>query len=93
MKLKDVIAVSALAVGLGVGTVVGAGVASAAPGAPGAPGTDIAQRPHHGDGPGWDDHRGPGPGHGRWINGGWNGVDACVSAAGPLGYVSGYACI
>ena len=53
MKVKDVVAGTVLAVGLGVGSLVGAGVASAAPG---APSIDIAQKPHHGD---WDDW-GPG---------------------------------
>ena len=49
MKVKDVVAGTVLAVGLGVGSLAGAGVASAAPG---APSIDIAQKPHHGD---WDD--------------------------------------
>ena len=92
MRVKDVVAGTVLAVGLGVGSLAGAGVASAAPG---TPGIDIAQKPHHGD---WDDW-GPGkPGHGNWKPGkwvrGWNpGIDACISATGPYGNVSGFVCI
>jgi Spy/CpxP family protein refolding chaperone len=80
MKVKDVVAGTVLAVGLGVGSLAGAGVASAAPG---APSIDIAQKPHHGD---W--------GHGKRGHGGWYpGIDACISATGPYGNVSGFVCI
>ena len=89
MKLKDVVAGTVLVAGLGMGALAGMGAASAAPG---APGSDIAQKPHHGHD--WDDW-GPGRGHGpgKWGGAGWNGIDACISATGPYGYVSGYACI
>ena len=64
------------------------GVASAAPG---APSIDIVQKPHHDD---WDDWDGD-----DWR--GWDGprywgpgpIQACVSATGPFGYVTGTACI
>ena len=66
MKVKDVVAGTVLAVGLGVGSLAGAGVASAAPG---APSIDIAQKPHHGDWDDWNDwghgNRGHGSGAGR----------------------------
>jgi hypothetical protein len=86
MKLIDAVATGVLAVGLTVGSVAGAHVASAAPA---TPGIDFPQKPHHG----WDDWR-PGPGHGKWGRGGWfNGIDACISATGPYGNVSGFVCI
>ncbi len=86
MKLKNVVAGSVLLAGLGAGALAGMGVASA------APGSDIAQKPHHGHE--WDDWGpGRGHGHGNWGNAGWNGIDACVSATGPYGYVSGSVCI
>jgi hypothetical protein len=62
------------------------GVANAAPG---APIIDIVEKPHHDD---WDDWRGDdwrgwdGPGY-------WGPVQACVSATGPWGYVTGSVCI
>ncbi len=87
MKLKDAVAIVVLTVGFCVGTLAGAGVANAAPN---APGIDFPQKPHHG---GWDDW-GPGPGHGKWGKGGWfPGVDACISATGPYGNVTGFVCI
>ena len=87
MKVKDVVAGTVLAVGVGVGSLVGAGVASAAPG---APSIDIAQKPHHGD---WDDWNDWGHGNRKWGRG-WNpGIDACISATGPYGNVSGFVCI
>ncbi|MBV5242445.1 MULTISPECIES: hypothetical protein [Mycolicibacterium] len=57
---------------------------------PGAPGIDIAQKPHHDD---WEvlDGDGPWRGHGRWGGGGWYpDVNACISATGPYGYVTGF---
>ena len=91
MKVKDVVAGTALAVGLGVGSLAGAGVASAAPG---APSIDIAQKPHHGDWDDWNDWGHGNRGHGGWGGGGWYpGIDACISATGPWGYVQGSVCI
>ncbi len=88
MKVKDVVTGTVLAVGLGVGSLVGAGVAIAAPG---TPSIDIAQKPHHDD---WDDWGHDGKGHGNWGRGGWySGIDACISATGPYGNVSGFVCI
>lgn len=90
MKLKNVFAIVVLAVGFGVGSVMGAGVASADPY---APGIGFPQKPHHGHWGDWDDW-GHGPGHGGWIRGGWiPDVDACISATGPYGNVSGFVCI
>lgn len=89
MKLKDAVVGVVLAVGFSVGSLAGAAVASAAPN---APGIDFPQKPHHDD---WDDwgHK-PGRGHGNWGGGGWvNGIDACISATGPYGNVSGFVCI
>ena len=83
MKVKDVVAGTVLAVGLGVGSLAGAGVASAAPG---APSIDIAQKPHHGDWDDWNDWGHGNRGHGGWGGGGWYpGIDACISATGPWG--------
>ena len=62
------------------------GVANATPG---APNIDIVEKPHHDD---WDDWDGD-----NWR--GWDGprywgpIQACVSATGPWGYVTGTACI
>ena len=62
------------------------GVAKAAPG---APSIDIVEKPHWDD---WDDWDGD-----DWR--GWDGprvwgpIQACVSATGPFGYVTGTACI
>jgi hypothetical protein len=90
MKLKDVIAGTVLAAGVGIGALVGAGMASAAPG---TPGIDIAEKPHHDNGNDWD-HPGRGwDGPGKWGKAGWNGIDACISATGPYGNVSGFVCI
>ena len=80
---------------------LGVGVASAAPISPGVSGTPLPQDD------GWWGH-GHGHGHGHWgggddwggpwwgPGGGWGyggGVNACVSASGPWGFVSGSACI
>ncbi len=47
-------------------------------------------KPHpHPPGPGWGDQGDWGPG---WNGPGWP-VNACVSATGPWGYVTGTACI
>lgn len=90
MKLKDAVAVVVLAVGFSIGSLASGGVASAAPN---APGIDFPQKPHHDDWDDWDDW-GNGPGHGKWDRGGWyNGIDACISAAGPYGNVAGFVCI
>lgn len=90
MKLLYMASAGVLALGLGAATVIGTGVAGAAPG---APGIEFPQKPHHGGG--WDD-RGPKPGkgHGPWGKGfGIDGIDACISATGPYGNVSGFVCI
>ncbi|MGP4058631.1 hypothetical protein ACTWP6_28035 [Mycobacterium sp. 4D054] len=86
MKLNYLFAGLIFAIGLGLGSGMVAGMANAAPV---TPGVDIAQKPHHDD---WKhDDWGPGWGRGRW---GWNaGVDACISATDPSGYVSGFVCI
>ena len=98
MKVKNVAAGAVLAVGLGVGSLAGAVVTNAAPG---APNVDIVEKPHHDDW-GWDDDEGWGNngwgnngwGRGGWGYGGWgHGVQACVSATGPWGYVQGSVCI
>ena len=47
--------------------------------------TDMDTRDWHGGGD-WDD----GPWHG---GPGFRGIDACVAATGPYGYVTGYVCI
>ena len=70
---------------LGVAAIgLGTGVANAAPG---APNIDIVEKPHHDDWDDWDDWRGwDGPRY-------WGPVQACISATGPFGYVTGTACI
>ena len=88
MKVKDVVAGTVLAVGLGVGSLAGAGVASAAPGTP------SIEKPHHGDWDDWDDWGHGNGGHGNWGGGGWYpGIDACINATGPYGNISGFVCI
>ena len=63
---------------------LGTGVANAAPG---APNIDVVEKPHHDDWDDWDDWRGwDGPRY-------WGPVQACISATGPFGYVTGTACI
>ncbi|AFM15908.1 hypothetical protein Mycch_1100 [Mycolicibacterium chubuense NBB4] len=90
MIVKNLSAATILAFGLAIAGVVGAGSAIAAPP---TVGVDIAQKPHHDDGHDWNGP-GPGRGHGYWGVGGWYpGIDACVSATGPYGYLSGYVCI
>ncbi|BBZ35044.1 hypothetical protein [Mycolicibacterium confluentis] len=89
MKLKDTLAIAVLAVGLSAGGLMGASVAVAAPN---APGIDFPQKPHHG-GDDWGPGPGRGHGHGNWGPGWVNGIDACVGATGPYGYVTGYVCI
>lgn len=94
IDLKTIAVTATMACALGLTPLgMGLGVANAAPG---TPRIDIAEKPHHGD---WDDW-GPGNGghgnggHGKWRGGGWYpGIDACISATGPYGNVSGYACI
>ncbi len=91
MKLLQMAAAGVLALGLGAGSVIGTSVANAAPG---VPGIEFQQKPHHGGG--WDDWSPkPGNGHGPWGKGGWgfDGIDACISATGPYGNVSGFVCI
>ena len=94
VNLKKIMAAAAVAFAF---TAVGFGaeaVASAVPNSPVTPGISLPQK--HGWGPcdghgwgcgGWGGH-GWGPG---W---GWGpGIQACVSATGPWGYVTGSACI
>jgi len=88
-KSKKIVAEAMIAAALGLSAFgLGAGVANAKPHGPGIP---------------WIP--GPGPGHGDWEDGGdgaWYGpgygpylgpIQACVSATGPWGYVTGTACI
>ena len=84
MNLKRIVAGAMIAATLGFSALgLGAGVANAKPHGPGGP---------------WI----PGPGHGHWVDGPWRGpgwgpdlwpINACVSATGPFGYVTGTACI
>jgi hypothetical protein len=73
----------------------GAGIASATPISPVTPVTTWAQGPGHGHGHGGDDWDGDwgGPWYGPGWYGGAPGINACVSATGPWGYVSGRVCI
>ncbi len=82
-KPMKIVAEAMVAVALGCSALgLGAGVANAKPHWPGIPGP-------------------PGPGHGDWVD--WNGpgwgpgwgpeIQACVTATGPWGYVTGTACI
>jgi hypothetical protein len=88
MRVKHVVVGTVLAVGLGVGSLAGAGVASAAPGTP------SIEKPHHGDWDDWNDWGNGNGGHGKWGGGGWYpGIDACISATGPYGNISGFVCI
>ena len=88
--VKGLVAGTVLAIFLGVGSVAGAGLAGAAPG---VSSIDVAQMPHHDDWEDLNDWR-PGRGRGDWGRGGWYpGIDACVSATGPNGNVSGFVCI
>ena len=88
IDLKKIAAGTVIAGALGLAAVgMGTGVANAAPG---APMIDITEKPHHDDWDDWHDGDGwrgwDGP---RW----WGPVQACVSATGPFGYVTGTACI
>lgn len=87
MKLNHVVAGTVLALGLGAGSLVGASAAGAAPV---GPGVGFAEKPHHHHD--WK-HPGKGPRHANWRGGDVRGVDACISATSPAGYVSGYVCI
>ena len=101
MNLKKIMAAAAIAAVLGfTAPALGAGgVANAVPTSPGASGTPW---PQDDDGDGWWGH-GHGHWHGGWGHGwgpGWGGpgwygggINACVSATGPWGYVTGSACI
>lgn len=93
IDLKAVAAGAVLSAGLAVTALgVSAGVANASPTAPAIAGPQYISDngPGRGHGHGhddwwWDDH-GPGPRY-------WDPVDACIGVQGPLGYVSGGACI
>jgi hypothetical protein len=100
--LKKTISAAAFVGALGFGALgLGSGgVASAAPIFPAAPATPLPQDPGHGHGHGhggdwgWDGGNWGGPwyGPGYWNGpGGW--INACVSATGPWGYVTGSVCI
>ena len=86
MNLKKIMA--AAAVGFAF-TAVGFGaeaVASAVPNSPVTPGISLPEDGHGWGCGGWGGPRwGPG-----WYGG---GINACVSATGPWGYVTGTACI
>jgi hypothetical protein len=71
------------------------GVANAAPPSPVTSGTLWAQDKPHGDGHGHGDWHGAGDwSGGPWHGGpGYPGIDACIAAPGPYGYVTGYVCI
>ena len=94
VNLKKIMAAAAVAFAF---TAVGFGaeaVASAVPNSPVTPGISLPQ-----DGHGWghcDDRWGCGGWGGRGWGPGWGwgpGIQACVSATGPWGYVTGSACI
>ena len=98
VNLKKIMAAAAVAFAF---TAVGFGaeaVASAVPNSPVTPGISLPQ-----DDGGWWWGPGHGHGHGHWGLGwgpGWGGpgwygggINACVSATGPWGYVTGSACI
>lgn len=94
IDLKTIAAEATIAGALGLTALgMGAGVANAAPPSPVTSGTPWAQdKPHHGDWDDWDD-RGDWGG-GPWYGGpGYGGIQACISATGPFGYVTGSACI
>ena len=98
VKLKMIMA-AAIAAGAGSFTALGwgAGMANATPITPDTPLTTWAQDPGHGHGHGhggddWDGDWG-GPWNGPGWYGGAPGINACVSATGPWGYVSGSVCI
>jgi hypothetical protein len=99
IDLKTIAAEATIAGALGLTALgMGLGVANAAPPSPVAPGTPWSQDKPHGDGHGHGDWHG-GHGGGDWGGGPWHGgpgfggIDACVAATGPYGYVTGYVCI
>ena len=85
IDLKTIAAEATIAGALGLTALgMGMGVANAAPPFPVTSGTPWPQDKPHGDG----------HGHGDWHGGpGFRGIDACVAATGPYGYVTGYVCI
>jgi hypothetical protein len=88
INLKKIVAAIVMAGTLGFSVFgLGAGVANAKPHVPGPPGPP---GPGHGHGGDWYDGDGYGPGPGYGPN--W-GIDACMSATGPYGNVSGWLCI
>jgi hypothetical protein len=102
IDLKTIAAAATIAGALGFTALgMGPGVASAAPPSPVTSGTLWAQDHGHGHGGhgDWEDgdwggggNWGPGP----WYGGpgyGYGGIQACVSATGPFGYVQGSVCI
>ena len=92
VDLKTIVVTATIACALGLTPVgMGLGVANAAPG---TPRIDISQKPHHGDWDDWDNWGHGNGGYGKWGGGGWYpGIDACISATGPWGYVQGSVCI
>ena len=97
IDLKTIAAGATIAGALGLTALgMGLGVANAAPPSPVTSGTPWPQDKPHGDGHGHDgDWHGGDWGGGPWHGGpGWYpGIDACVSATGPFGYVTGSVCI
>ena len=97
IDLKTIAAGATIAGALGLTALgMGPGVANAAPPSPVTSGTPWPQDKPHGDGHGHDgDWHGGDWGGGPWHGGpGWYpGIDACVSATGPFGYVTGGVCI
>ena len=99
IDLKTIAAGATIAGALGLTALgMGLGVANAAPPSPVTSGTPWPQDKPHGDGHGHGDWHG-GHGGGDWGKGPWHGgpgfggIDACVAATGPYGYVTGYVCI